>query len=76
MINIASGREEWSNALEFSLSEEENAPARREERQRAAREYDWDPLVEKIARNIAGRLGIQDPASGVVGAERVLTQSS
>jgi len=76
VINIASGSQEWSNALEFSLSEEENAPARRAERQRAAREYDWDPLVEKIARNIAGRLGLEDlPASGV-GAERVLTQSS
>ncbi|HYM06175.1 MAG TPA: hypothetical protein VEU11_06405, partial [Terriglobales bacterium] len=76
VINIASGSQEWSNALEFSLSEEENAPARRAERQRAAREYDWDPLVEKIARNIAGRLGLEDlPASGV-GADRVLTQSS
>ena len=44
-------------------------------RQRAAREYDWDPLVEKIAHTIAQRLGIQHPASGRLGAEEVLTGS-
>ena len=76
VINIATGHQEWSNALEFALSEEENMPARRAERQRVAREYDWDPLVEKIACTIAARVGIQGSPSGVAGAEQVLTRSS
>ena len=76
VINIATGHQEWSNALEFALSAEENVPARRAERQRTAREYDWDPLVEKIARTIAARLGIQGSPSGLAGAEQVLTRSS
>jgi glycosyltransferase involved in cell wall biosynthesis len=76
VINVAAGQQEWSNAIEFALSEGENAPHRRAERQRAAREYDWDSLVEKIARIIADRLGLQLPVSGVPGAEQVLTRSS
>ena len=76
VIAIASGYSEWSQAIEHALSEEENTPLRRGERQRAAREYDWDPLVEKIAHTIAQRLGIQHPASGRLGAEEVLTGSS
>jgi glycosyltransferase involved in cell wall biosynthesis len=76
VIAIATGHEQWSNAIEHALSEEENAPARCAERQRAASEYDWDPLVEKIARTIAERLGMQPPAPGMLGPEQVLSRSS
>jgi glycosyltransferase involved in cell wall biosynthesis len=76
VIGIASGSQEWSNAIEHALSKEENAAHRRAERQRTAREYDWDALVEKIARMIADRLGLQPPASGIPRAEQVLTGSS
>lgn len=76
VIKIAADREGWSTAIEDALSKEENAPQRRAERQRAAREYDWDPLVEKIARTIADRLGMELPGSRVWGAEQALTGSS
>jgi glycosyltransferase involved in cell wall biosynthesis len=72
VIAIAASREEWSNAIECALSEEQNTPHRRRQRQRVAREYDWDPLVERMARTIAERLGMQVPASGRLGAKQLL----
>lgn len=68
VIAIATGREEWSNAIERALSDEENTPHRRAERQSVARDYDWDPLVERIARTIAGHVGMQLLASVPNGA--------
>jgi glycosyltransferase involved in cell wall biosynthesis len=53
VVAIAANRREWSNSIEHALSEEQHTPDRRAERQAVAREYDWDPLVHKIARSIA-----------------------
>jgi glycosyltransferase involved in cell wall biosynthesis len=75
VVTIA-GREGWSQAIEQALSPEENTPRRCAERQRAARDYDWDPLVEKIARTIVDHLGIAVPPSPTPSAEQVLTRSS
>jgi glycosyltransferase involved in cell wall biosynthesis len=65
VIEVASTREEWSNCLEHALSEEQNTPDRRCERQAVARDYDWDPLVFRIARTIAANfdLNIADVAA-------------
>jgi glycosyltransferase involved in cell wall biosynthesis len=56
VIDVASTREEWSNSLEHALSEEENTPERRDQRQAVAREYDWDALVQRIACILAAHL--------------------
>jgi glycosyltransferase involved in cell wall biosynthesis len=74
VIAMATSREEWSHAIERALSGEENTPHRCAERQRAAHDYDWDPLVDRMARIIAGRLGLQVPASGPE-AEHILASS-
>jgi glycosyltransferase involved in cell wall biosynthesis len=58
VVTLANSREEWSNAIERALSDEGNTPNRRAERQAVAREYDWDPLVYKIARTIAARFDL------------------
>jgi glycosyltransferase involved in cell wall biosynthesis len=71
-VRLASGLDEWSGALKESLSPDERAPERREARQEVARRYDWDILVERVARTLAGRLGgglverleQQSPAAG------------
>jgi glycosyltransferase involved in cell wall biosynthesis len=75
VVTIA-GREGWSPAIELALSPQENTPRRCAERQGAAREYDWDPLVEKIARTITDHLGLQLPGSATPSTEQVLTRSS
>jgi glycosyltransferase involved in cell wall biosynthesis len=56
VITLASNGEEWSNALACALSPGENAPGRCAERQKVAREHDWEALVARIAHTIAGRL--------------------
>jgi glycosyltransferase involved in cell wall biosynthesis len=61
VITMASNSEEWSGAIERALSAQENSPSRRAERQRVAREHDWDRLVDKIARTIAKRLDLEIP---------------
>ncbi len=59
VIGIATTCEEWSHAIEHSLSREEDGPARRTDRQKVAREHDWDILAAKIANTMAAGLGIQ-----------------
>lgn len=59
VIALAKTSEEWSRALEDALSSEQNAPSRCAQRQRVAREHDWELLVERIARTIARRLGVE-----------------
>jgi glycosyltransferase involved in cell wall biosynthesis len=67
IIGVATSPEEWSDAIEHALSEEENSAARRELRLRTAREHDWEVLVDKIAHTIGQRLGC-DPSSVKVDA--------
>lgn len=61
VVALADSREEWSNSIEEALSEDENTLDRREERQAVAREYDWGPLVHKIARTIAAHFDLPIP---------------
>jgi glycosyltransferase involved in cell wall biosynthesis len=56
VVNLATGPQEWSRAIERALSPEENSDIRRAERQRIAREYDWDALVRRVANAISARL--------------------
>ena len=65
VVDIARQDEDWSNLIERALSGEENAPARRANRQRVAREHDWEVLVAQIARAIAERFDIPLPTSRV-----------
>jgi glycosyltransferase involved in cell wall biosynthesis len=58
VVSLATSHEEWSSAIERALSKDENIPSRCAERQAVAREYDWDPLVYKIARTIASHFDI------------------
>ena len=69
IIGIAGSPQEWSNAIEHALSDEENSPARRSLRQRVAREHDWEVLVDKIARTISRRLGMNFPAANFTGVD-------
>jgi len=69
IIGIAGSPQEWSNAIEQALSEEENSPARCSLRQRVAREHDWEVLVDKIARTISQRLGMNFPAANFAGVD-------
>lgn len=61
VVALADSREEWSNSIKEALSQHENTPNRREERQAVAREYDWGPLVHKIARTIAVHFDVPIP---------------
>jgi len=60
----ASSPEEWSRMIERGLSAQENTAERRAQRQRVARTYDWDGLVENIAATMGDRLGVHFPAGG------------
>jgi glycosyltransferase involved in cell wall biosynthesis len=60
-IELAQGVEEWQAAIAGALSEEARSDLRVSERRDVARHYDWNVLVWKIARTIAGRL---DPSYG------------
>ena len=57
VIRLATTEDEWSRALEQSLSAEAQSPARARERQEVARGYDWNRLVWLIASEMCGRLG-------------------
>jgi glycosyltransferase involved in cell wall biosynthesis len=61
VVSIASGREEWSNAIERALSPEENTAELRAERQSVAHEFDWGPLAHRVAAAIAKGVGIELP---------------
>jgi glycosyltransferase involved in cell wall biosynthesis len=63
VVAIADTPEQWSNSIKNSLTPQENSPERRAERQAVARQYDWDTLVQKIARPIAAHFGMRFPDS-------------
>jgi glycosyltransferase involved in cell wall biosynthesis len=56
-VLLAGGVDEWSEALSEALSPEARGAAKVESRREVARRYDWDALVEGVARELAGRLG-------------------
>ena len=61
VVAIADTREQWSSSIRDSLSERENSTERRAQRQAVAREFDWDTLVQKIARPIAAHFDLRIP---------------
>jgi glycosyltransferase involved in cell wall biosynthesis len=61
VVAIADTTEQWSSSIRNSLSEQENSSERRAQRQAVAREFDWDTLVQKIARPIAAHFDLQIP---------------
>jgi glycosyltransferase involved in cell wall biosynthesis len=56
-IALAETVDEWSKALREALTPESGGRSRVEARQSVARRYDWDVLVDGVARVIAERLG-------------------
>jgi len=63
VVALASGSDQWSRAIGDALSADQHSPRRRTLRQTVAREHDWEAIVDKIARIIAHRLGVQLPNS-------------
>ena len=63
VVLLADGSYEWSGMLTRALSAQENTNERRTARQQVAAPYDWDLLVEKLARTLAHRLGLAFPHS-------------
>jgi glycosyltransferase involved in cell wall biosynthesis len=61
VVAIADTPEQWSDSIKHSLSEDENSPERRAQRQAVALEFDWDTLVQKIVRPIAAHFDMQIP---------------
>lgn len=61
VVLLADGSHEWSDMLTRALSPQENTTERRIARQQVAAHYDWDLLVEELARNLARRLGLDFP---------------
>jgi glycosyltransferase involved in cell wall biosynthesis len=61
VVTLATNLQEWSRAIVRALSPEENNDTRRAERQRFAREHDWETLVGRIANTISTRLGVASP---------------
>ncbi len=61
VVAIADTREQWSNSIKHGLSARENSPERCAQRQAVARHYDWDTLVQKIARPIAAHFDMYIP---------------
>jgi glycosyltransferase involved in cell wall biosynthesis len=57
VIQLATTEEEWSHALEQSLSVEAQSPAQARARQDVARGYDWNHLVQMIAQEMCHGLG-------------------
>jgi glycosyltransferase involved in cell wall biosynthesis len=57
IIRLARTTDEWSAALNEMLAPAAQSAAQIEARQRIARQYDWDTLVERIACALCGRLG-------------------
>lgn len=58
-IRLPTTREEWSAALADALRPEASSPELRTARQSVSRQYDWWILVEKIARILASRIGME-----------------
>lgn len=75
VVAIADTREEWSNAIKRGLSERENSPERRAQRQAVALRYDWDTLVQKIVCPIAARFDLHVPEVAAVSDSRASKES-
>jgi glycosyltransferase involved in cell wall biosynthesis len=61
VVAIADTQEQWSKSIRHGLSEQENSPERRAQRQMVARSYDWDTLVHKIVCPIAHHFDMPVP---------------
>ena len=57
IIELASGVDEWSAALERALGPEQNSAENRQRRLAVAREYGWDVLTRRVALKLCERLG-------------------
>jgi glycosyltransferase involved in cell wall biosynthesis len=57
VIRLARTTDEWSTALNDMLAPTVHSSAQVEARRHIARQYDWNTLVERIARTLCGRLG-------------------
>jgi glycosyltransferase involved in cell wall biosynthesis len=57
VIEMATSIDEWSAALERSLAPDAGSPARVQERVNVGRAYDWNDLVQRVAREICSGLG-------------------
>ncbi len=56
LIALAANQDEWSAALLSALAPEANTPQKSAERQKIAKQHDWDLLVRKIAREMLEHL--------------------
>jgi hypothetical protein len=56
-IRLARTADEWSQALNDLLAPDINSAPQVEERRRIAQRYDWNTLVQLIARTWCNRLG-------------------
>lgn len=52
VVTLVDGVDDWSQALERALGQDENAISVREARQAVAREFDWKVLVDRVAEQI------------------------
>lgn len=57
VVALANTQDEWSASITEALNPTANAPERRTIRQAVARQHDWNLLVLRIAKIMAGRLG-------------------
>jgi len=57
VITLANGPDEWSRAITDALGQQANCLERVAERQRIARQYDWNNIVHRIAQIFCRRLG-------------------
>jgi glycosyltransferase involved in cell wall biosynthesis len=57
IIRLARTAEEWSTALNDMLAPTMHSSAQVEARRHIARQYDWNALVERIARTLCDQLG-------------------
>ena len=57
LIRLARTPDEWSQAIQDSLSPAAGSAAQVEARQRVARRHDWDRLVALLAQTLCSRLG-------------------
>lgn len=57
VVALASGVDEWSNALARALEPAAACPEAAAARQKIAREYDWNILADKIAQTLCERMG-------------------
>ena len=71
VVLLANGSQEWSRMLTRALSSQENTNERRSARQQVAAGYDWDLLVEKLARTLVRCSGLAFPEHGGIRQSRL-----